>query len=200
MSEILGFNPVTVSASLPPSPALAGAAKWFALYTAPRHEKRVAEHLDAKGVEHFLPLYSASRRWKNGQKVELDLPLFPGYLFVHISKSERTPVLEVPGALSFVTGTDRKPAPLDDAEIEMLRTGLTLRRAEPYRFLRIGERARIRSGALAGMEGVVVRVKGSLRIVLTMNLIMRSVSVEVDRDELESINSDPLFLPPETPL
>jgi transcription antitermination factor NusG len=164
--------------------------KWFAVYTAPRHEKRVSQYLSQKEIEHYLPLYRTQRRWSDGSKVTLDLPLFPGYLFVHIDRSERVRVLQVPGVLTFVGGTGRQPATLPEAEIGALRAGLPLRHAEPHSLLTAGQRARIRSGALAGMEGVVVRRKNSLRVVLTMDLIRQSVAVEVDESELETLDSE----------
>jgi transcription antitermination factor NusG len=166
------------------------APKWFAVYTSPRHEKRVAQYFSLRGIDHYLPLYHPRRRWADGSIVTLDLPLFPGYIFVRIDRSERVRVLEVPGVLTVVGGPGCKPASLPEAEIEALRAGLHLRRAEPHPLLSVGQRARIRSGALAGMEGVVVRQKGSLRVVLTVNLIMQSVAVEVDGTELEPINSE----------
>lgn len=167
--------------------------KWFAVYTISRHEKRVAQHFSQRQIEHYLPLFCAQRKWSDGSKGTLELPLFPGYIFVRINRMERIRVLEVPGALEVVGGRGRMLAPLPDAEIDALRTGAHLRHAEPHPFLRVGQRARIRSGALAGMEGIVVRKKNSLRVVLTMNLIMQSIAVEVDGEDLEP-------LPPEIPL
>jgi transcription antitermination factor NusG len=164
--------------------------KWFAVYTSPRHEKRVAQYLNVREIEHYLPLYHPRHRWSDGSTVTLDLPLFPGYIFVRIDRTERVRVLEVPGVLKVVGGTGRQPAALPDAEIDALRSGLSLRRAEPHPLLTIGQRARIRSGALAGMEGVVVRQKGSLRVVLTVDLIMQSIAVEVDGTELEPLDSE----------
>lgn len=163
---------------------------WFAVYTSPRHEKRVDQHLDVRGVEHYLPLYRTQRKWSDGSRVTLDLPLFPGYIFVCIKRTERVRVLEVPGVVAIVGGARREPAPLPDAEINAMRSGLHLRRVEPHALLTVGQRARIRTGALAGMEGVVVRQKNSLRVVLTMDLIMRSVAVEVDGTELETLDFD----------
>ena len=160
------------------------ASKWFAVRTAPRHEKSVASHLKLRGLEHYLPTYRALRRWRNGLNVTLELPLFPGYLFVHIQTAERVRVLQVPGILAIVSGTGGEMAPLPQEEIEVLRTGLPLRQAEPHPLLTVGQRARIRTGALAGLEGVVVREKNSLRVVLTLDLIMQSVAVEVNREEL----------------
>jgi transcription antitermination factor NusG len=164
------------------------AQKWFAVYTSPRHEKRVSQHLGLNDIEHYLPLYQTKRKWRNGLNVTLDLPLFPSYLFVHIDQSERVRVLQVPGVLSLVGGTGRQPAPMPETEISVLRSGLPLRNAEPHPLLTAGQRARIRSGALAGMEGVVVRRKNGLRVVLTMELIQRSVAVEVDETELETLD------------
>ena len=149
----------------------------------------MSQYLSLRGIEHYLPLYQTQRRWSDGSKVTLDLPLFPGYLFVHIDRSERVPVLQVPGVLRVVGGTGRQPASLPDAEINALRAGLSLRNAEPHPLLTVGQRARIRSGALAGMEGVVVRRKNSLRVVLTMDLIQQSVAVEVNETELETLDS-----------
>lgn len=163
--------------------------KWFAVYTSPRHEKRVAQYLNVREIEHYLPLYHPRHKWSDGSTVTLDLPLFPGYIFVHIDRTERVRVLEVPGVLTFVGGTGGKPAALPDAEIDALRAGLSLRHAEPHPLLTVGQRARICSGALAGMEGIVVRQKSGLRVVLTVDLIMQSVAVEVDGTELEALNS-----------
>jgi len=165
------------------------ARRWFAVYTSPRHEKRVDQYLNVRQIEHYLPLYHPRRRWSDGSIVTLDLPLFPGYIFVHIGRNERVPVLDTPGIVAFVGGTGGLPAVLPEAEIEALRAGLHLRRAEPHPLLPVGQRARIRSGALAGMEGIVVRQKSSLRVVLTVNMIMQSVAVEVDGSELEVIDS-----------
>jgi transcription antitermination factor NusG len=164
--------------------------KWFAVYTSPRHEKRVGQYLRQKEIEHYVPLYQARRKWRDGSKVTVDLPLFPSYVFVRIDRRERVRVLQVPGVLSLVEGTGREPASLPNAEIDALRTGLFLRHAEPHPLLTVGQRARIRSGALAGMVGIVVRQKNSLRVVLTMDLIQQSVAVEVDGAELEALGSD----------
>ena len=130
------------------------------------------------------------RKWRDGSKVTLDLPLFPGYLFVRVERSERVQVLQVPGVVSFVGGTGRQPASLPETEINALRSGLPLRNAEPHPLLTVGQRVRIRSGPLAGMEGVLVRRKNSLRVVLTMDLIQQSVAVEVDEMELETLDSE----------
>jgi transcription antitermination factor NusG len=166
--------------------------RWFAVYTNSRHEKRVAQHLAQREIEFYLPLYTARRKWSDGSRVTLDLPLFPGYLFVHIPRAQRVRVLEIPGALAIVGGTGREPVALPDEAIEALRAGLPLRGAAPHPLLTVGQRARIRSGALAGMEGVVVRKKNVFRVVLTLELIMQSISVEVDAGDLEPLESEAL--------
>ncbi len=159
---------------------------WYAVYTCPCHEKQVAEHWTVRRIERFLPLYRLARRWKDGRTVTRDMPLFPGYLFVHASRADRASILGTPGVLSIV-GTTRGATSLPRGEIESIRCGLHLYNATPHLFLNVGERARIRSGALAGMQGIVVRHKNSARIVLTIELIMKSVAVEIDLADLEPL-------------
>src|SRR5215469_17656742 len=88
---------------------------WFAVYTACRHEKRIAQHMSQRQIQHYLPLYRADRKWRDGSRVTLELPLFPSYIFVRIKRSERANVLSVPGALAVVGGTGGEPAPLADS-------------------------------------------------------------------------------------
>jgi transcription antitermination factor NusG len=166
------------------------APKWFAVYTSSRHEKRVDQHLEMRKIEHYLPLYRTQRKWSDGSRVTLDLPLFPGYIFVCIQRTQRVRVLEVPGVLAVVGGTGGEPASLPASDIDALRSGLSQRNAKPHPFLKVGQRARIRSGAFAGMEGVVERMKYSFRVVLTLDSIMQSFAVEVDGEELELLDSD----------
>ena len=170
-----------------PGHEAAPSLKWFALYTTSRHEKRVALHLSQRQIDCYLPLYRSERRWSDGSRVTLDLPLFPGYLFIRIPRSERGRVLAVPGALSVVGGTGGEPAPLPDATIEALRAGLKLRPAQPHPLMTAGQKVRIRSGALSGFEGVVVRSKNGFRVVLTLEHIMQSYAVEVDLEDLEPL-------------
>ena len=159
---------------------------WFAAYTTTRHEKAVAEHFATRDIESFLPLYRTQRLWKNGCKMNLELPLFPSYLFVRVAARERIRVLEVPGVLSLVSAAG-KPVPLPEADIEALRSSLPLIKCEPHPYLVVGERVRIRTGSLEGMEGVLQRKKGLLRVVLSLDLIMKSVAVEVDADDVEPV-------------
>jgi len=162
--------------------------RWFAATTIPRHEKSVEQHLVQRDVEHYLPLYSVHRKWRNGLKVILDLPLFPGYIFVRIKRPERLSVLNVPGVRAIVGSAAGEMAPLPEADVAALRSGLHLRMVEPHPFLKVGQRVRIRSGALSGLEGIVLRQKNSVRVVLTMDLIMQSIAVEVDGEELEPVD------------
>jgi transcription antitermination factor NusG len=157
--------------------------RWFAVYTTPRHEKRVAEHLCLRQIEYFLPLYRALRKWKDGSRVTLELPLFPNYIFVRISRRERIRVLEVPGVLS-LAGCGREPTPLPDAEIEGLRR-VGMAKIEPHPCLVVGEKVRIKDGVMAGVEGVLVRKNNSFRVILTLRMIMQSFAVEVDAASLE---------------
>jgi len=165
------------------------APKWFAAYTSSRHEKRVDQQLEMREIEHYLPLYRTQRKWSDGSRVTLDLPLFPGYIFVCIQRTQRVRVLEVPGVLAVVSGTGGEPASLPEAEIDALRSGLSQCNAQPHPLLKVGQRARIRSGAFAGMEGVVQRMKYSFRVVLTLDSIMQSFAVEVDGEDLELLDS-----------
>jgi len=186
LSQVINASTSATTASLlsPPCQAAERPPLWYAIYTSPRHEKRVSEHLAHRRVDCFLPLFRSVHRWKNGCKVQVELPLFPGYVFVNIPRSERVRVLDVPGVLSFV-GPKSEPARLSDFEIETLRSGLHLQKFEPYRGLAIGRRVRIKRGALQGLEGTLIRNAKSLRIVLTVDLIQQSVAVELDADAVE---------------
>jgi transcription antitermination factor NusG len=158
--------------------------RWFAVYTTPRHEKHVSGILAERGIDTFLPLYRTTRQWKKSRSMTLELPLFPAYVFVRIVRQARGSVLGTPGVLSIV-GSSREAWPLPDLEIDALRSGLLERRVEPHPFLVVGERVRIIAGVMAGIEGVLVRKKNDLRVVLSLDTIMRSVAVEVNANEIE---------------
>jgi transcription antitermination factor NusG len=165
----------------------ASATQWFAVYTAHRHEKRVSVLLLERGIETVLPLYKISRQWKKRAPVVLELPLFPCYLFVNISRAVRGKVLGVPGVLSIV-GAPNEPWPLRAAEIEALRLGSKMEKVEPHPFLNVGQRVRIRSGPMSGIEGILKRRKNGCRVVLTLEVIKRSVVLDVDADEIELVD------------
>lgn len=162
------------------------AERWFAIYTAPRHEKQVSQRLQEREVESFLPMHRTVHCWKNRTRAELELPLFPSYVFVRISPEMKGKVLSVPGALSLV-GSKREPWPLPDSEMEILRAGLNQCKPEPHPYLSFGDRVRITDGPLAGMEGIYSERKNGARVVLTIPQIMRSFSVEVELRHLELI-------------
>jgi transcription antitermination factor NusG len=165
--------------------------RWFAVYTTPRHEKHASEILAERQIETFLPLYRANRRWKKSSPVVLDLPLFPTYVFVRIVRQARGVVLGTPGVLSIV-GSSKEAWPLPELEIDALRSGLLERKIEPHPYLVVGERVRIMAGVMAGVEGVLVRKKNDLRVVLSLDTIMRSVAVEVNADDIEPVAPTPV--------
>jgi len=159
---------------------------WFALYTNSRREKHVANLLDERQIENFLPLYRADRQWKKRSPVTLDLPLFPNYLFVRAG--QKASLLSVPGVVSIV-GSGREPWPLSDHEIEAFRSAVDVCKLEPHSPFAVGERVRITNGPLAGMQGVLLRKKSNLRVVLTVEAIRSSVSAEVDEADLEAVDT-----------
>jgi transcription antitermination factor NusG len=159
-------------------------APWYVTCTYPRHEKRVRQQLDERGIGAFLPLYASVRRWKDRRKV-VDLPLFPGYVFVRVRPEMRLDVLRLPGVFGLVCFQGR-PARIESGEIRNLRYGLIGRQvAQPHPYLKVGRRVRVRMGAMAGLEGILVRKKDSFRVVLSISLIQRSISVEVDQADIE---------------
>ena len=160
---------------------------WYAIYTSSRHEKRVADLLTNREINCYLPLYRSVRRWQDRRK-EVDLPLFPGYLFVQIPLTSRLQVVTVPGVVQIVS-FDGKPAPVAESEIESLRLGLSKANGiEPHPYLKVGRRVRVRCGPLTGMQGILIRRKERFRLVLSIDLIMRSVSVELDEADVEPTN------------
>jgi transcription antitermination factor NusG len=159
---------------------------WYALYTAPRHEKQVASQINRQGIDCFLPLYRSVRQWKDRRK-ELALVLFPGYVFVRMTWEHRLRVLQLPGAVRLVT-FNGQPVPLAEAEIENLQNHLSCSgKIGPHPYLSVGRLVRVRSGPLKGLEGIIQRTKDRCRIVLSIHLIMRSVAVEVDDGDVEFI-------------
>ena len=159
---------------------------WLAGYTTPRHEKMVARHLQARSVEHFLPLYKSKRSWKNGCTVHVEFPVFPSYIFVRTSQPLSSRLLDIPGLLTFI-GPGRAPSAIPDSEVEWLRRDLPLRKFEPHPYLIVGSKVRISAGPLAGAHGILLRKKNLLRVVLSVELIRQSVAVEVGADEIEPL-------------
>jgi transcription antitermination factor NusG len=160
--------------------------QWYATYTRSRHEKRVAEQLERKHVDYFLPSYQAVRQWKNG-KARVEFPLFPGYIFVRIPLKERLQVLEVPGVVRLV-GFNGLPAPLPQADIEIMRDALRKGiDAAPHPYLTVGARVRIKHGPLQGLQGILLRKKGTPRVVVSVELIMRAIAIDIDITDIEPV-------------
>lgn len=158
-------------------------ANWHAAYTHARHEKKVAQQLEERNIEHFLPLYHSLRQWKDRRK-KLDLVLFPGYIFVRFATPERLRVLQLSGIVRFVQ-FNGQPVVLPASDIEALRSGLFQGlQAEHHPYLTVGRRVRVVHGPLTGARGILVRVKTNWRIVISIDAIMRSVAVEVDEGDV----------------
>jgi transcription antitermination factor NusG len=156
---------------------------WYAAYTCAQHEKRVATELVARDVEHFLPLYSSVRRWKD-RRVQLQLPLFPGYIFVRLALCDRLRVVQIPSVVRLV-GFGGLPSALPDAEMEIMQSGFSRSLgAEPHPFLTVGRRVHITGGPFAGLKGVLKRNKTTLRVIVSLELIQRSVAVDVDASDV----------------
>jgi transcription antitermination factor NusG len=181
---------LTASASEPSTPQDANPRGpkpcWYAAYTAANHEKKAAAEISRRGVESFLPFYHTARRWSD-RRVELDMPLFPGYIFVYLALADRLNVLQVPGVVRLV-GFGGSPAALPDEQINALRAGLNGQlRAEPHPYLMIGRRVRLKSGPLAGMQGILLRRKAKFRVVISIELIQRALVVDADAADVEAL-------------
>jgi transcription antitermination factor NusG len=158
--------------------------QWYAAYTRPHHEKCIADELASHSVEHFLPLYRCVHKWKDRRK-SLELPLFPNYIFVRISLQNRLHVLRVPGVVDLV-GFGGMPSSLPEEEIAELREVLTHNvQVQPCAYLAAGTRMRITGGALAGLEGLLIRHNGKYHVVLSVELIRCSMLVHVDMASVE---------------
>jgi transcription antitermination factor NusG len=160
--------------------------RWYAAYTSANHEKRVAEQMGVRKVENFLPLYASVRRWKN-RRVTLELPLFPGYVFVRLALRDRLRVQTIPGVARLV-GFGQTPAALPDEELDALRTSLRSGiRAVPHSLLTVGRRVRVKSGPLAGLRGILVKRKNRARLVISVELIHRAMVMEIEETDLEPV-------------
>jgi transcription antitermination factor NusG len=152
---------------------------WYAVYTKANHEKHVAQQLRQRSIENLLPLYVTVRRWKD-RRVRLQVPLFAGYVFVRFVIRDRLQVLQIPSVVHLVSFAGQ-PVPLPEEDIHAIQNCLSHgNKVEPHPYLQIGRRTRLKSGPLQGLEGVVLRRKNRTRFILSLDLIMRSVEVEVD--------------------
>jgi transcription antitermination factor NusG len=165
--------------------AMAGPT-WYAVYTLPKNEKSLLKHLDVRQIESFLPTWESTHTWKNRQRVKVVQPLFPSYLFVRIRETERSKVLQSPGAVRII-GNCQGPLSISDSEIEFLRSDFCRERVQPYRELVVGRRVCIKSGLMQGVQGTLVEKRNSMRFVLTIEMINQNASIEVGGDEIEPI-------------
>ena len=166
-------------------------ARWYAVYTRAQHEKQVAKQLAERDIANYLPMYESVHRWKDRWK-KVELPLFAGYIFVHIPLQRRLDVLRIPSVVRLV-GFNGAPTAIPEEEIESLRRALEAGvRAEPHPFWPVGRRVRITAGPLAGREGTLKRWKG-VRVVLSVELIQRSVLVDMEAAGLEPLGKKSNF-------
>jgi transcription antitermination factor NusG len=160
-------------------------SRWFVLFVRSNQEKRTAARLAACDVQHFLPCYRSVRRWAD-RRVTLDMPLFPGYVFVHLPFLERAKVLTLPNVVSFVGGRN-SPSVVSEEEINWIRVGIEHGNALPHPTPSAGDRVRIVAGALSGMEGILLRRQNNTRVVVCLDSISRSFVVEVSLDAIEPV-------------
>jgi transcription antitermination factor NusG len=161
---------------------------WHALYTRHQHEKTVTRVLSNKGHEVFLPLYSVAHRWRDRNK-QLWMPLFPCYVFLRGGLDRRLQILTTPGVFTIV-GWASRPAVIPQVEIDAVRKVVeSSLRVEPHPFLQCGDRVRVKSGPLQGLEGILIRKMNQFRLVISMKMLGRSAAVEVDVCCLERVNS-----------
>jgi transcription antitermination factor NusG len=182
MTLVIPIEPQTLT----PSESRQSVPNWYAAYTCARHEKKVAHQLEERGVEYFLPVYHSVRRWKDRRK-EIEFVLFPSYVFVRLALVDRFRVLRLPGVVRFVA-FHGQPAPLPTGDIEALRNGIAQwLQPEHHPYLTAGRRVKVVQGPLSGAQGILVRWKNSCRLVISIDAIMRSVSVEIDEADVEPL-------------
>jgi transcription antitermination factor NusG len=177
--------------SAPQAPA------WYAVYTKHQHEKSASDLLSRKGFEVFLPRYSFERRWKDRTKT-VSLPVFPCYLFLRTDLDRKLDILRTPGVFWLVETFGRACA-IPESEIEAVRKIISSSsRVEPHPYpgLKDGDLVRIRSGALRGIQGTLIRLKNRYRVVLSVEILQKAISVEVDLGSVELLNSPSGFVPP----
>lgn len=159
---------------------------WYALHVRTRFEKVVARNLRGKGYEEFLPVYKRTNKWSDRVK-EIELPLFPGYVFCKFNAQDRLPILTVPG-VNAIVGIGKSLLPVEESELNAVRAVLKSGMyCEPWPYVEVGQRVRVEYGPLAGTEGLVTMIKNSYRLVVSVDMLQRSVAVEVDRECLKPV-------------
>src|SRR5229473_3101945 len=160
---------------------------WFAILTRTGREKSATVLLENTGFECYLPAIKFTRKWSDRMK-EIELPMFPGYLFCRMNPHNRLPVLMTPGVIQIV-GVGKTPIPVEEEEIAAIqRVGKSGLPTMPWPYLEVGHAVRIEDGPLRGMTGIVVKIKSGLKLVLSVSLLQRSVAVEVDRSWVSSVH------------
>ena len=158
---------------------------WFAILVRTSREKTANLLLENVGYECFLPTSRYTRRWSDRMK-EIEVPLFPGYLFCRMDPHNRLPVLMTPGVIQIV-GVGKTPIPVGEEEIAAIqRVGKSGLSTMPWPYVQVGHVARIEDGPLRGMSGIVIKIKSGLKLVLSVNLLQRSVAVEIDRSWIDA--------------
>lgn len=159
---------------------------WFALRVKSNFEEVSSLHLRQRGFVEYSPSYSVNSRWTDRVKL-IRRPLFPGYVFCRMNPNDRLPVISAPGVLNAL-GFGKTPSPIPDEEISAIQAILASgQKVKPWPFLHVGQRVIIERGSLKGVEGILVRFKNACRIVVSINLLQRSVSAEVDEDAVRSL-------------
>jgi len=174
------------TSELPPLGVVPEESKWYAVHTMARHEKRVAAQFEEKRVCTFLPLFRRIHRWSD-RRSTVEVPMFSCYAFVRIVRTveERLKVLRTPGVLGFV-GSERQGTPIPDEQIENLQTAIRAKSpCAVHPFIRIGQRVRVRGGSLDGIEGILVRQGGDQSLVISVELLQRSVAIRVEGYDVE---------------
>ncbi|HKV60706.1 MAG TPA: UpxY family transcription antiterminator [Candidatus Acidoferrum sp.] len=152
---------------------------WFGIQVRTCREKSTNLLLENAGYECFLPVGKCRRRWSDRTKI-MEVPLFPGYLFCRMNPNNRLPVLTTPGVIQIV-GVGKTPIPIEEEEISAIqKAAMSGLAATPWPYLRVGQTAYITEGPLKGLTGIIIRIKSGLKLVLSINLLQRSVAVEVD--------------------
>jgi transcription antitermination factor NusG len=155
-------------------------SNWYALRTKPRHEKMAAMMLTHKGYESLLPLYKCKRQ-RPGRLRDVELPVFPGYLFCQFDATARLPILTTPGVLH-VVGLGRTPIPVAETEIQAIqRLVNSPLAAEPWPYVEVGQTVCVQEGPLRGVEGILLAIKNGHRLVISVTLLKRAVAVEIER-------------------
>ena len=160
--------------------------QWYAVRLRPRSEKMVALHLRDKGYEEYLPLYRSRRRWSDRTK-EIELPLFPGYIFCKFDVNNRLPILVIPGVIS-ITGCGKNPLAIPEHELSAVQRIVTSTVPYgPWPSMRAGQPVRVRCGPLEGLEGRILEIRNSYHLVISVTMLSRSVSVLIDRNDVVPI-------------